>query len=364
MATENEEYCTSGLDDSRDNGSSVFICVQSSGMLGTPRCQYLRRRFDPLPCAARRAKLHCHERLRSSRMGQSKTARKPARACALRVSFILRAKVRSERAAQPFTRPVVELQGRRGSRWRRLLLRVRLMTAPLGLFLLRDVDLMSRAAIFISTIAVAGALGCGGRERGSAGTSSGTGASSGLEASMVSDARVPLYHRASHAICPSQRGVGGPGLQPICPTPPPPTTVCCFSDSQCDGGANGRCLNLGHAGQQCTYDECSADSNCPIGAPCICRSSPTDNTANACESGGNCVVDSDCGGRYCSPSPVPTAEECGGASPYSFPYYCHTTSDTCVDDSDCFVDGGPSGYCVYDPHAKHWGCSPSPGCPP
>jgi len=185
------------------------------------------------------------------------------------------------------------------------------------------------------------------------------------DASTVGDARIPLYHRAAHASCPSQRGSGGPDLQQVCPTPPPPTTVCCSSDAQCDGN-NGRCLNFGHAGQQCTYDECFTDSNCPSGAPCICRSSPTDNTANVCEPGGNCVVDSDCSGRYCSPSPSPAEEECGGTSPYLFPYYCHTAMDTCVDDSDCFVDGRGPFFCVYEPQARHWACSspPAPDCPP
>ncbi len=224
---------------------------------------------------------------------------------------------------------------------------------------------MPRTALFISTLGLAAAFGCGGRENGTtAGTSSGTGASADMDASTVGDARVPLYHRAMLATCPSQRGAGGPDLQPICPSPPPPATVCCSSDSQCDGGTNGRCLNFGYPGQQCTYDECFTDSNCPSGAPCICRSSPTDNAANACEPGGNCVVDSDCGGRYCSPSPVPSDEECGGTGPYSFPYYCHTAMDACVDDSDCFVDGSGPPFCVYDPQARRWGCRTSPGCPP
>jgi hypothetical protein len=235
---------------------------------------------------------------------------------------------------------------------------------------------MPRTALFISTMVVALACGCGGRKSGtSGGTSSGrSGASSGLDASTVGDARVPLYHRAMHATCSSQRGpgmsaameVGVPGFPP-CPTPPPPTTVCCSSDSQCDGGIDGRCTGLGRAGNQCTYDECFTDSNCPSGAPCICRgSSSLDNSWNTCEPGGNCVVDSDCGGRYCSPSPVPTVEECGGTSPYLFPYYCHTAMDACVDDSDCFVDGGNPFFCVYDPQARHWACSspPAPDCPP
>jgi hypothetical protein len=236
---------------------------------------------------------------------------------------------------------------------------------------------MGRTAFVVSTVALIAALRCGGRESGTnAGTSGGTGTSASMDASTVGDARIPLYHRAAHATCPSQRAPGMSGVIengmpgfPPCPTPPPPTTVCCSSDSDCDGGNNGRCTAwLGNPaqppGNQCTYDECFADSNCLSGAPCICRTSATDNTANVCEQGGNCAVDSDCGGRYCSPSPVPTAKECGGRSPYLFPYYCHTATDTCVDDSDCFVDGGGASFCVYDPQARYWACVTPLGCPP
>src|SRR5262249_504156 len=50
-------------------------------------------------------------------------------------------------------------------------------------------------------------------------------------------------------------------------------------------------------------DECFTDSNCPSGAPCICRTSASDDSANICATGGNCVLDSDCGpGGFCSPS--------------------------------------------------------------
>jgi hypothetical protein len=231
---------------------------------------------------------------------------------------------------------------------------------------------MPRAALFISTLALAAASGCGGRESGTTtgagGTSTGTDASANLDASAVGDARIPLYHRATHATCPSQRGPGASGFMengmpgfPACPAPPPPTTVCCSSDSSCDGGTNGRCI--GTSGpfppqNQCTYDECFTDSNCPSGTPCICRSSPTDNAANVCVSGGNCVVDSDCGpDRYCSPSPLLNSCDAPGG------YYCHTAADACVDDSDCFVDGGRGRFCAYDPQARHWACGDA-FCPP
>jgi hypothetical protein len=218
----------------------------------------------------------------------------------------------------------------------------------------------------VSMTAVVLALGCGGRATGTGvGTSGGSsGAGTSGDASMtvgdIGQARIPLHHRATHVTCPSQRGLGMSGVIengmpgfPACPKPPPPTTVCCPSDSSCDGGINGRCTGSNNgplpSGNQCTYDECFTDSNCPSRTPCICRSSPTDNTANVCVSGGNCVVDSDCGpGRYCSPSPLLNSCDVPG------PYYCHTANDTCVD---------VPGFCAYDPQARHWTCGDW-FCPP
>jgi hypothetical protein len=174
----------------------------------------------------------------------------------------------------------------------------------------------------------------------------------------VSDAGAPLYHRATAATCPPQRGPGTPNLQPVCNTPLDQPVDCCESDSECDAGINGRCIDFGHPlpdQQQCTYDECFRDSNCPSGAPCICRgNSPIDNAWNTCAAGGNCVVDSDCGpGGFCSPSPSPLLNGCEDPGPY----YCHTASDTCTDNTDCAVDGGRA-FCAYDPKTQHWACNP------
>jgi hypothetical protein len=178
------------------------------------------------------------------------------------------------------------------------------------------------------------------------------------EAGTVStgDAEVPLDHRAAGACCPSQRGPG-PSGQPY-----PSGSTTCTSDSDCTGGANGRCFPfaglVGPGG--CSYDECFTDSNCPSGTPCLCRSSPSDDSANVCVPGGNCVVDSDCGpGGYCSPS--------RGSCEELSPYYCHTASDTCISDSDCpYVDGGESyvTVCAYNPQAHRWACNQLRCLPP
>jgi hypothetical protein len=70
---------------------------------------------------------------------------------------------------------------------------------------------------------------------------------------------------------------------------------------------------------------------------------------------GNCRVDSDCAGGYCSPSPG----LCGTATGY----YCHTAKDTCVNDSDC---GKPStsfeNLCAWSAADGRWECTMMPIC--
>jgi hypothetical protein len=180
----------------------------------------------------------------------------------------------------------------------------------------------------------------------------------------------PTYHRAAAAICPSKRGpgsvVGSASFDYYKKTCTGDHPYCCWSDSQCTTGSNGRCNDSGKTGSSCSYDECLTDSDCPSGTPCLCRSSPTDDSPNSCaaDPGGNCVVDSDCGGGgYCSPSPSP--DRCGPGA-----YYCHTALDSCVNDTDCppIVGEDPPGSgfscglpsiaptCTYDAQAKHWAC--------
>jgi hypothetical protein len=169
------------------------------------------------------------------------------------------------------------------------------------------------------------------------------------------DGGVPLYHRATAATCPSQRGPNTATFPP-CSTAPSPS--CCSSDADCkDAGTNGRCFGYFLGPPMCSFDECFTDSECPSGTPCICRSSSTDDSPNTCVAGGNCLLDSDCGpGGYCSPSPSPM--ECAGPGPY----YCHTSADTCTNDAECpAIDAGPGmltgpSLCMYDLQAGHWAC--------
>ncbi len=189
-------------------------------------------------------------------------------------------------------------------------------------------------------------------------------------AASMSDAEVPLIHRPTPACC-AQRGPG-PSGQPYASGVASYLAADaggCTSDSQCTAGVNGRCFPfeglVGPGG--CSYDECFTDSNCGSKTPCICRSSSTDNSANVCDVGGNCAVDSDCGPvGYCSPSAeninpsIQAQNVCYG----SFPYYCHTASDLCINDSDCNpLDAGtattspvPPYTCAYDTQNNRWEC--------
>ena len=217
-------------------------------------------------------------------------------------------------------------------------------------------------------------LGSGGVVDGGGATGGSTG-SGGNGSGGNGSGKVPLQHRSTSASCPSQRG----------PRPSCVTTSCastCSSDSQCIDGVNGRCFPweglVGPGG--CSYDECFSDSNCGARTPCLCRSSSTDNSANICDVGGNCAVDSDCGpGGYCSPS----METCYSTNPEAVvegrnyggpnPYYCHTASDLCINDSDCAsLDSGTATTsscptytpCAYNAQDNRWECTQLVCCLP
>ncbi len=107
----------------------------------------------------------------------------------------------------------------------------------------------------------------------------------------------------------------------------------------------------------CSYDTCDSDVDCPSKVPCSCRASDADSEANVCVTDSNCAVDADCGPEgYCSPSVVNdfcfcpatalcpdstvcyagnTKVPCACGDSCGHGYYCHTPSDTCLDDSDC-----------------------------
>ncbi len=165
--------------------------------------------------------------------------------------------------------------------------------------------------------------------------------------------RVPAQHRAVATVCDQVR-------PPSSLLPPPGSTVTpdgyisCLTDADCaSAGKNGRCTGNGHDGWRCTYDGCFSDGDCS-GSVCQCEGGfRSDN--NVCLSQGNCRVDADCGpGGYCSP----TLGDCGDYGGV-VGYYCHTSTDECIDDSDCGAQPGTFGqpYCAYSPAAGRWKCS-------
>lgn len=201
--------------------------------------------------------------------------------------------------------------------------------------------------------------GSGGSGSSSGGSSGGSGSSSGASSSgssgggsgsgSSSGGVAPLNHRPDDSQClqpapPGDCNFGGGGG--------PPTS--CTMDSQCaDAGVNGRCVNFGGgpAGCFCTSDTCADDGACSPGQTCACHGSPyNQGRGNACVPG-NCRVDSDCGpGGWCSPSS--DTMSCGGIGGY----YCHTSHDECVNDSDC-ADAGGYELCAYDSTLGHWRCT-------
>lgn len=156
--------------------------------------------------------------------------------------------------------------------------------------------------------------------------------------------RVPKVHRAAAARCEQARPPGSGGGRGTC-----------TMDAECNDatmGQNGRCVPQ-RIGAVCTYDTCFEDSTCG-GKVCSCREAETvaSGNVNHCLAAGNCRVDGDCGaGGYCSPT-------LGGCGHYSgvVAYYCHTSKDDCVDDSDCVQEGG-LGYCAFNPASARWQCS-------
>ena len=160
--------------------------------------------------------------------------------------------------------------------------------------------------------------------------------------------RIPAQHRAAATACSMTRPPGPSGI----------ANGTCQMDSDCvDGtkGQNGRCV-FSRIGAICSYDECFDDSTCG-GKVCLCRpSGETSATvqANHCLVQGGCRTDSDCGsGGACSPS----FSTCGAYTGV-VAYYCHTPTDSCLDDSDCpAVDGGGGpGYCMFSPEGGKWIC--------
>jgi hypothetical protein len=150
---------------------------------------------------------------------------------------------------------------------------------------------------------------------------------------------VPDEHRAQAATCSRNPEVGSTGDA---------SAVSCASDAECM--LDGESIVPQHCiAQQCGVDECFVDSDCGSDRLCVCSADDGGGLrlpVNRCVAA-QCHVDADCGaGAYCSPS----RGYCGSVDGF----YCHTSEDTCVDEStDCSCGGNA---CVYAPPVGHFVC--------
>jgi hypothetical protein len=125
-------------------------------------------------------------------------------------------------------------------------------------------------------------------------------------------------------------------------------TIPCTSDADCQG--DGAFSDAPHClDNQCSWDECLVDSECPSGTICVCAADTGGGNGihtNECVSAA-CRLDSDCGpNQFCSPSRV----YCGGLTGF----YCRGARDTCFDPAtDCACGGNA---CVYTPIVGHFVC--------
>lgn len=240
---------------------------------------------------------------------------------------------------------------------------------------------------FLVTSAVSMILlaGCGGAKSDVApgsgdGGAADAGAAGGGDAGLgcsTALTRAPEKHRPAGMACPQQRA---PSISVACMGNDAGfeadggycfPALSCATDSDCTKGTNGRCMypGAGPAVLECSYDDCFQDSDCK-GTACECRASSASDAPNSC-AGGNCATDSDCGENgYCSPSapglgtcpnpalcgdsglPACSPSPCACGDSCGHGYFCHTTCDSCIDDSDCSADK----TCNYDTVAKAWIC--------
>lgn len=154
--------------------------------------------------------------------------------------------------------------------------------------------------------------------------------------------KTPTKHRAEHAPC-NRADTPGGGTVTYGPKMKEPPGPACASKADCKASPNGRC-SAGH----CTYDGCYEDKDCGK-TVCECREEGIH--GYYCK-GGDCAVDADCGANgFCSPT---WGMDCGAFTGV-IGFYCHTSKDECVDDSECKSTKG-QGYCAYDTEKKRWRC--------
>lgn len=204
-------------------------------------------------------------------------------------------------------------------------------------------------------LALATAVGCDGSLPSSSSTGTG-GQGAGGATGVGGRSTVPDFHRAAATACSALVADAGAttsttnGASPGPAAPDAAVNSPCLTATDCGPCATGvvRCLLRSPAQPNaCVCDQCNSDQECPSTEACLCFQTGWARypVGNACVQE-NCQVDSDCGpGGFCSP----TLSGCGYGG-----YYCHTPTDTCLNDSDC---AGSSIGCVYSPTTGAWGCA-------
>jgi hypothetical protein len=122
----------------------------------------------------------------------------------------------------------------------------------------------------------------------------------------------------------------------------------CPCTEPCTELGDGVCHNS-VLGCGCKYP-CTEDSECPIGAACLCAASLDDEEISVIEGQcvpANCRSDMDCGGYPCAA----TRDGCG----YVNGLYCQSGMDLCSFDSQC-VDLGLGNHCAFSQSEMRWVC--------
>jgi hypothetical protein len=214
-------------------------------------------------------------------------------------------------------------------------------------------------------VGLAAITACGGKTVGSSDINGGGGGGAGSDAGHVGtdgggggdtdggSIVPPAEHRSTATACGASIIPGEPDLNIMFASN---ATFDCKANADCNKQQGGRCTikTCGPGGPACepqgtvcAYDACSTDFDC-MGSSGVCDCGSGPGSTNRCIDDSGCRTDKDCGSNgYCSPSKDACDSLIGG-------YYCHSTADQCVNDSDCTGSNFGSS-CTYE--NNRWECA-------